>query len=78
MINKFFSTALFSMFLLACNTDYRCGDIVNKLVIDGEYTIVVQFGGGTPNDDDVPTISNTIVSLEEYNAYDINDEYCYE
>ena len=78
---------IFCALVLACNDSRDCCNIINKTISDGKFILVGAFENSNSNTDgnkpDGGLVGgfgdvNIEVSQEEYNAYEIGDEYCFD
>ena len=75
----------FCCLAFACNDDRDCCEIINKSFSDGQYILVGAFeNSNNSNSENNSGIGNGFgdvnieVGQEEYDSYDIGDEYCFE
>lgn len=67
--------------LFSSCVDDRCGEIVNKIDIDGDIRFVVDFHSSSSSQNNQigqSLMSDVPVSSDDYAAYDIGDRYCVE
>jgi hypothetical protein len=76
---------VFCCLAFACNDDRDCCEIINKSFSDGQYILVGAFENtNNSNSENNSGIGNGFgdvnieVGQEEYDSYDIGDEYCFE
>ena len=76
---------VFCCLAFACNDDRDCCEIINKSFSDGQYILVGAFeNSNNSNSENNSGIGNGFgdvnieVDQEEYDSYDIGDEYCFE
>ena len=76
---------VFCCLAFACNDDRDCCEIINKSFSDGQYILVGAFENtNNSNSENNSGIGNGFgdvnieVGQQEYDSYDIGDEYCFE
>ena len=72
---------ILTFFVLSCDDDQNCFNIIQKTITNGEFVLVGDFDTSN-NDNDGPPNGyadvNLEVSQEIYDSYNVGDEYCYE
>ena len=75
---------LFSLIMIltvACNTDDNCGEIIDKVVKDNRYLLVIRFDDGastSQNEFSGELVSDIEVNEITFLSYEEGDNYCVE
>ena len=65
--------------LFGCNIDDKCGEIIDKVIDDNRFLLVIRFdsGGGTNQADfDGELVDDIEVNEEIFSSFDEGDNYC--
>ena len=68
-------------FFLSCNIDDKCGEIIDKVIDDNRFLLVIRFdnGGGTNQSDFNGELVDDIEVTEKiFSSFDEGDNYCVE
>ncbi|MBL6647061.1 MAG: hypothetical protein ISP68_03795 [Flavobacteriaceae bacterium] len=70
------------LFLASCSSDDRCGEIIDKIIVDDQYKLVIRFSSGATNTNSNnfggALISDVDVDIDTYNSFEEGDDYCVE
>lgn len=73
---------IFLLFLASCSSDDRCGEIIDKVIVDDQYKLVIRFSSGATNTNSNnfggALISDIDVDADTYARFDEGDDYCVE
>lgn len=67
--------------LFGCNIDDKCGEIIDKVIHDNRFLLVIRFdsGGGTNQADfDGELVDDIEVNEEIFSSFEEGDNYCVE
>ena len=79
-MSKFIFLIIISLFL-GCNIDDKCGEIIDKVIDDNRFLLVIRFdnGGGTNQADfNGELVDDIEVNEEIFSSFDEGDNYCVE
>ena len=79
-MRKFIFFIIMSAFF-GCNIDDKCGEIIDKVIDDNRFLLVIRFdsGGGTNQADfDGELVDDIEVNEEIFSSFDEGDTYCVE
>lgn len=79
-MRKFIFLIIMSL-LFSCNIDDNCGEIIDKVIDDNRFLLVIRFdsGGGTNQADfDGELVDDIEVNEEIFSSFDEGDTYCVE
>ena len=68
-------------FFLACNADDNCGDIIDKVVKDNQYLLVIRFddvASTSQSEFSGELVSDVEVNEETFLSYEEGENYCVE
>lgn len=68
-------------FFLACNADDNCGEIIDKVVKDNQYLLVIRFDDGASTSQSEfsgELVSDVEVNEETFLSYEEGENYCVE
>ena len=80
VMRKFIFLIIMSL-LFSCNIDDKCGEIIDKVIDDNRFLLVIRFdsGGGTNQGDfDGELVDDIEVNEEIFSSFDEGDNYCVE
>ena len=80
IMRKFIFLIIMSL-LFSCNIDDNCGEIIDKVIDDNRFLLVIRFdnGGGTNQADfDGELVDDIEVNEEIFSSFDEGDNYCVE
>jgi len=73
---------IFLSFLASCSSNDRCGEIIDKVIVDDQYKLVIRFSSGATNTNSNnfggALISDVDVDVDTYNLFEEGDDYCVE
>ena len=73
---------IFLLFLASCSSDDRCGEIIDKVIVEDQYKLVIRFSSGATNTNSNnfggALISDVDVDVDTYNLFEEGDDYCVE
>ena len=79
-MRKFIFLIIISLFL-GCNIDDKCGEIIDKVIDDNRFLLVIRFdnGGGTNQADfNGELVDDIEVNEETFSSFDEGYNYCVE
>lgn len=79
-MRKFIFLIIMSL-LFSCDIDDKCGEIIDKVIDDNRFLLVIRFdsGGGTNQGDfDGELVDDIEVNEEIFSSFDEGDNYCVE
>ena len=68
-------------FVLACNTDNNCGEVIDKVINDNRYLLVIRFDNGastSQNEFSGELVSDIEVNEDTFLSYEEGENYCVE
>jgi hypothetical protein len=68
-------------FVLGCNTDDNCGEVIDKVIKDNRYLLVIRFDNGastSQNEFSGELVSDIEVNEDTFLSYEEGENYCVE
>ena len=68
-------------FVLACNTDDNCGEVIDKVIKDNRYLLVIRFDDGASTSQSEfsgELVSDIEVNEDTFLSYEEGKNYCVE
>lgn len=68
-------------FVMACNTDDNCGEVIDKVIKDNRYLLVIRFDDGASTSQSEfsgELVSDIEVNEDTFLSYEEGENYCVE
>ena len=70
-----------AILVVACNPDDNCGEVIDKIIEDNRYLLVIRFDEGSTssqNEYSGGLVSDVEVNEETFSRYNEGENYCVE